>query len=186
MDSRAPGGSLIEIAKNQEGATELTKSVTHYRVRAYRDAFIVFFLAITAYFVFLKIDLVDFIVSYVDHVRAWEFDALAAAMLLMLVGSFVFILRRRSELITEIDQRTKLQDEQAVLINKLEEALTSVRTLRGLLPMCGWCKKIRDDKGYWEHVEQYLQLHTNATFTHGICPDCAEKFRRNSGTASPA
>jgi hypothetical protein len=175
----------MEIEENRGEVIDLSKSVTHYRVRAYRDALVVFFFAIAAYFVFLKIDLVDFIVSYVDHVRAWEFDAFAAALLLLLFGSLVFILRRRSELISEIDQRTKLQEEQAVLINKLEDALSNISTLRGLLPMCGWCKKIRDDRGYWEDVEKYLQTRTNATFTHGICPDCAEKFRNASGTTSP-
>lgn len=54
----------------------------------------------------------------------------------------------------------------------LQEALDSIKTLKGLLPMCAWCKKIRDDKGYWAQVETYLTGHTEAKVSHGMCPDC--------------
>ncbi|WP_243305130.1 hypothetical protein [Geothrix oryzisoli] len=57
---------------------------------------------------------------------------------------------------------------------KLEQSLAEIRTLQGLLPICGWCKKIRDDAGLWTQVEQYLAEHTDAAFTHGMCPDCAK------------
>lgn len=57
--------------------------------------------------------------------------------------------------------------------SELEEALSKVKTLRGLIPICASCKKIRDDKGYWNLVESYVQKHSEATFSHGICPDCA-------------
>jgi GAF domain-containing protein len=59
----------------------------------------------------------------------------------------------------------------------LADTLEHVRTLRGLLPICAWCKRIRDDKGYWNQVEAYLRANTEASFTHGICPDCLEKER---------
>ena len=58
---------------------------------------------------------------------------------------------------------------------RLAELLENVRTLHGLLPICAWCKRIRDDEGYWEQVEAYIRDRTDATFTHGICPDCLEK-----------
>ena len=57
-----------------------------------------------------------------------------------------------------------------------EEALASVRTLRGLLPICASCKRIRDDGGYWQAVEAYVQAHTDAEFTHGICPECISRL----------
>ncbi len=56
---------------------------------------------------------------------------------------------------------------------ELTQALGQVKQLRGLLPICAWCKKIRNDAGYWEQVEAYLSRTTDATFTHGICPACA-------------
>ena len=60
----------------------------------------------------------------------------------------------------------------------LTRALAEVKVLSGLLPICGFCKNIRDDQNYWQSVEGYLRRHTNAQFTHGICPDCHEKFIR--------
>jgi GAF domain-containing protein len=60
---------------------------------------------------------------------------------------------------------------------RMAEALEKVRTLYGLLPICAWCKRIRDDQGYWSQVEAYIHQHTGADFTHGICPDCLEKQR---------
>ena len=62
--------------------------------------------------------------------------------------------------------------EQKRLIGELEEALGRVKTLTGLLPMCSWCKKVRDDHGYWQAVEAYIHEHSNAEVTHGICPEC--------------
>jgi hypothetical protein len=58
----------------------------------------------------------------------------------------------------------------------IQEALANVKTLSGLLPICANCKKIRNDKGYWDQIEGYIQKHSEAQFTHGICPECAEKF----------
>jgi len=59
----------------------------------------------------------------------------------------------------------------------MAEALTKVKTLHGLLPICAWCKRIRDDKGYWSQVEAYVHEHMGADFTHGICPECLAKQR---------
>lgn len=56
----------------------------------------------------------------------------------------------------------------------LQQALDEIKTLRGLVPICANCKKIRDDTGYWQHLEAYLQAHTEAEFTHGICPTCSD------------
>ena len=59
-------------------------------------------------------------------------------------------------------------------IKELSQALETVKTLSGLIPICAGCKKIRDDQGYWKQVESYICEHTNARFSHGICPDCAQ------------
>ncbi len=58
---------------------------------------------------------------------------------------------------------------------QLQKALDSIRTLKGLLPICAWCKKIRNDKGYWDKLETYVSANTEAEFTHGICPECLSK-----------
>ena len=62
---------------------------------------------------------------------------------------------------------------------KLDEALANVKTLSGLLPICASCKKIRDDSGYWNQIEVYIHEHSEAEFSHGLCPDCAEKLYPN-------
>ncbi len=59
---------------------------------------------------------------------------------------------------------------------KLERTLSEVKTLQGLLPMCASCKKIRDDKGYWNQIERYIVQHSDARFSHGICPECAKRL----------
>jgi len=62
------------------------------------------------------------------------------------------------------------------LICELQEALANIKILRGMLPICSSCKKIRDDKGYWNQIESYIRDHTEAEFTHGICPECMKKL----------
>jgi len=61
------------------------------------------------------------------------------------------------------------------LILELRDAIAKIKTLTGLIPICAWCKKIRDDKGYWKKVETYIREHSDASFTHGICPECLKK-----------
>lgn len=68
------------------------------------------------------------------------------------------------------------QEEKDTLIAELREALEQVKTLRGIIPICASCKQIRDDKGYWQQVEEYVSSHSEAQFTHGICPECIEKL----------
>jgi hypothetical protein len=66
--------------------------------------------------------------------------------------------------------------QQKKLILELQEAIDKVKTLRGLLPICAWCKKIRDDSGYWHKVEAYIRDNSEANFTHCLCPNCKDKF----------
>jgi PAS domain S-box-containing protein len=84
-------------------------------------------------------------------------------------------------MIEDISQRWLLNQEREQLIVQLKEALTNVKTLSGLLPMCAWCKRIRDDQGAWSDVEHYVRHQTDADFTHGICPDCQDQVRRDLG-----
>ncbi|HEY2945443.1 MAG TPA: hypothetical protein VGN09_23625, partial [Vicinamibacteria bacterium] len=59
---------------------------------------------------------------------------------------------------------------------RVEQALAHVKVLSGLLPICASCKKIRDDRGYWNQLEQYIGDHSQAAFSHGICPDCVQRL----------
>jgi DNA-binding response OmpR family regulator len=71
----------------------------------------------------------------------------------------------------------QLQSALADRVKELEEAIANVKQLQGLLPICCYCKKIRDDGNYWHRVESYIAGHANVRFSHGICPDCSEKMK---------
>jgi ligand-binding sensor domain-containing protein len=102
--------------------------------------------------------------------RTWWFRVLIAAAVLL---AFVTVLRLRVR---------RLEERERTLTGKVEEELRRVRILRGLLPMCAWCKKIRDDKGYWSQVETFIRQHSEADFSHGICPECVARVYPNVGS----
>ncbi len=75
----------------------------------------------------------------------------------------------------EIEERKQVEEEREKLIKELQEALKEIKTLRGILPLCSFCKKIRDDQGYWEQVDVYIHKHLQADISHSLCPDCAKE-----------
>jgi len=80
------------------------------------------------------------------------------------------------ELHREIRVREETEAELANTIKELQQAFGEVRTLSGLLPICAGCKKIRDDQGYWQQIETYISEHSDADFSHGICPECIKRL----------
>ncbi|MEW5725916.1 MAG: PAS domain-containing protein [Thermodesulfobacteriota bacterium] len=76
----------------------------------------------------------------------------------------------------DISRRMKALGEREKLIGELNQALAKVKTLTGLLPICASCKKVRNDEGYWEQIEEYISNHSEADFTHSICPECRQKL----------
>lgn len=94
---------------------------------------------------------------------------------LLLMAAFIFrplVTRLQAYLV----EREQAAGEREKLIAELREALANVKTLRGLVPICASCKKIRDDQGYWNEVEDYVAKHSEVDFTHGFCPECKKKF----------
>ena len=86
-------------------------------------------------------------------------------------------------MVSDITERKRVEKalaetskERERLIQELQFALDNIKTLQGLIPICCNCKKIRDDQGFWNQVEAYIAAHSDATFTHGVCPECAKKF----------
>ena len=77
----------------------------------------------------------------------------------------------------EIGASTVSIDRYRALVSELRSALADVKVLSGLLPICAWCKQIRDDEGYWTTLESYIAGRSDARFTHGICPQCAKEER---------
>ncbi len=78
--------------------------------------------------------------------------------------------------VVDITERKRLETERDGIIRELQAALSEVKVLSGLLPICASCKKIRDDQGYWNQIEGYLMEHAGAAFTHGLCPDCVRHY----------
>ena len=84
-----------------------------------------------------------------------------------------------NQALSKAEERVNLkrgEEEREKLIHELQEALAKVKTLSGMLPICASCKKIRDDKGYWNQMEAYIRDHSEAEFSHSICPDCKKKL----------
>jgi GAF domain-containing protein len=123
------------------------------------------------------------LVTRAPHIRFYAGFPLASAEGFAL-GTLCAIDRKPRQLSAEQMQAMQALSRQVMALlelrrvsARLAEALEHVKTLHGLLPICAWCKRIRDDQGYWSRVETYVHTHTGADFTHGICPDCFEKMR---------
>lgn len=76
----------------------------------------------------------------------------------------------------EMDERKRIEKEREKLISELQMAMGEVKKLSGFLPICSSCKKIRDDEGYWNQIESYIRDHSEAEFSHSICPECVKKL----------
>ena len=76
----------------------------------------------------------------------------------------------------DVTEKKRAEEEREKLVRDLQKALSEVKTLKGIFPICASCKKIRDDKGYWNQVEVYIRDRSEAEFSHAICPDCMKKL----------
>jgi tetratricopeptide (TPR) repeat protein len=108
-------------------------------------------------------------------------NSFLAIILLAIIVVVLLILRHRMSQKTnkilqqQNDEIRAINKEKEMLIVELQQALANVKELNGLLPICSSCKKIRDDKGYWNEVEKYVSSHTDAQFSHGLCPECFDE-----------
>jgi len=133
-----------------------------------------------AFFAMLALSVIPWTVAAVlDHsdpqFRHWAIGMVSA----LLVSLVLHLHLRRMWTFQEdlVRQDRRLMEEKAALVRELEAALDSVKVLKGLIPICAHCKKVRNDKGYWEQVETYVRQRSEARFSHGICPDCLEAVR---------
>lgn len=113
----------------------------------------------------IKYDISEIIVGYVQKHKDWELDELITISI-YLVFSFVFFSIRRWF------ESVRSEKELKRSLDNLQKALAEVKQLKGILPICTYCKKIRDDEGYWHKVEEYIQQHSEADISHSLCPKC--------------
>jgi hypothetical protein len=114
----------------------------------------------------------DYSVGITQWITATAFFVCAGGMMF---GATKVIRESLERAEREVEERRRTEEQLRETNRKLEDALHSVKTLKGLLPICAWCHKVREDEGYWSQLESYISAHTDTTFTHGICPECKEK-----------
>jgi len=129
----------------------------------------------TAGTIFVSEVLIMVVLRYLPPLAAFQAALLDAVLLSFMVfpSLYFFVFKPMNR---HIDQHRWTQAEKDILIAELHKALEEVKVLRGIVPICSSCKKIRDDNGYWQQVEVYVSAHSDAEFTHGICPECIESL----------
>ncbi len=122
---------------------------------------------------FLIVCLITDQLEYVNLIRFILYFISANAFGILILRSY-----NQAQRINYLNQlkRQSINTELRAALDQLVKAQQEVKVLQGLLPICSNCKKIRDDKGDWNHLESYIQHHSEAKFSHGICPDCAERL----------
>lgn len=84
--------------------------------------------------------------------------------------------RRMRVMCRDVTARKRVEEERERLLAELQEAIAGLSRLQGLLPICAWCRRVRDDEGYWGELERYVEQNAGARISHGICPECAERM----------
>ncbi len=118
-----------------------------------------------AYFTFSHFDVLEMIVLFSSQHEVYEIDELVSASIVLAFCLVIFSIRRWQEI---LQYNTVLAKQN----NELQHVLNQLKVLKGILPTCSYCKKIRNHDGSWEQMESYINTHSEAEFSHSICPDC--------------
>ena len=133
------------------------------------DIMMITALAIFVYSLSVHFDILERIIIFAHRHESYELDE---ALIVLAFWSFCIT----AYFIIRSGQLKKSQEKLRKANKYLTEALMENTELRGIIPICASCKKVRDDHGYWEQVETYVKNHSQATFSHGICPECIKKL----------
>lgn len=115
------------------------------------------------------------LLMYLPPLTAFQETFLDSTLLSIILFPVLYLLIFRPIRI-HIELRRQAEEEKDALIDELRKAIDEVKTLRGIIPICASCKKIRDDEGFWQQVEDYIGHHSDAVFSHGICQECTRKL----------
>ena len=151
----------------------------NYRRRQLIDLILIITFAVAAYLISSVYDLLEKLVDFSRKHETWELDEFVTVFIFLVFALLIYTIRRLREI-------NDLKNKLGVRNIELEKALSEVKRLRGILPICANCKKIRDDAGYWHQVEMYVTDHTDAEFSHSICPDCMKKLYSDLDIEIPA
>jgi ABC-type nickel/cobalt efflux system permease component RcnA len=114
------------------------------------------------------LDLAERFHEFVMRYEQWELDEIIPVAIYGLVAATVIMVGRWREALKAVQREQQLN-------HKLQQALDEISQLKGILPICSFCKRIRDDEGHWQQLETYIRDHSAADFSHGICEDCLAK-----------
>ena len=132
-----------------------------------KDAVVIFSITVVFYVLFSQFDVLERIVTFVSKHEDIELDELISTSIIFSLCMATYGIRwwRQS---VRINQLLKAQKEE------LQQAISEIKVLRGIIPICSYCKRIRDDDDSWEQMEAYIDSHSEAQFSHGLCPECRE------------
>ena len=131
--------------------------------------FLMLALCVAVYILAARYDILEHIVEFSKQHESLEIDEIITVSYFLVFAFAFFSFRQWC--------RVRKSENELLQINqKLEKALSDIKQLRGIVPICSSCKKIRNDSGYWQQVEVYVKEHTQAEFSHGICPGCEKKL----------
>ena len=121
-------------------------------------------------------NLYEIIYAYSRTYEEYQVDEIITVFIVLAFGLGIFSFRRWREQVREHAELRRLMAEKEKMIGELQDAMEKIRILKGYLPICSHCKKIRDDEGHWQQLEKYISEHSEAKFSHGICPICLRKY----------
>ncbi|MFT5697746.1 MAG: hypothetical protein ACI8ZB_000600 [Desulforhopalus sp.] len=125
------------------------------------ELFIGAMVLLISFFLFGEFDVLEKLVAWSNLHEQYEIDEIISTSFVLILLLFIFSMRRHHETV----RKTK----------NLQKALDEIEVLKGIIPICAYCKKIRDDEGIWNQLESYVRSHSSAEFSHGICPECYKK-----------
>jgi hypothetical protein len=134
-----------------------------------------YLLLTTASTIFISEIFIMMVMKFLPPLSALPEAILDAALLILMVfpSLYFFVFKLQNQ---HIEQYRRADADKDILIGELHKTLEEVKTLRGIVPVCASCKKIRDDNGFWQQVDVYLSTYSDAMISHGCCPECAEKI----------
>lgn len=128
--------------------------------------------------IFFSEAIVMLILSYRPSSSLFKIALLDATVLSITVFPMLFFLMLKP-MRNYLNQRIIIEKEKEELIEQLKNTIAEIKVLKGIIPICASCKNVRTDQGFWQQVEVYVRDHSEAKFSHGICPDCKEKIYPN-------
>ena len=147
-------------------------SIKGIKSKRTRDSYVIFVSCIIVYLIAANNDLLEIIVAFSQQHENWELDEFISVTIYLMFALILFSVRRWKEIKRS---ESLLSDQNKKLLKAMEE----IKQLKGIIPICASCKRIRNDAGFWEQVEKYVSTHTGAKFTHSTCPQCSDKLYGN-------